>query len=196
MTAEDFLNKLEQRGFVPAEVVATLRQQVQKSIKIVSADAVAKLLVDKGKLTASQAAELLKPPKRPAPRWRLLTISVWRRLDDPFGLAPIDEPGAKSSDRRVRFREGGRARDYGETGGSRSDETGSGCWESSPAVARQKSAAKPQATAANKPAAPAPSGFGGGPLDDLLSDPSLAEGGFASAGGSWGPPRGGARSVR
>ncbi len=68
MSAEEFLNRLEQSGVLAASVIASLRSQVSRSPKPISADQLAKLLVNKGKLDQAQAQQLLAqaPAAQPA----------------------------------------------------------------------------------------------------------------------------------
>ncbi len=186
MTADEFLNVLEQRKLVPTEVIATLRQQVQKSIKIISAEAVAKLLVEKKRLTASQMDELLKGAPGPA---RVADDDFGLApLDDPFGLAPIDEPAPK----KLPGTGGTTAPAAGKSTAAPAKLATSGTQTSTPAGSA-KTAAKPQAGAANKTggAKQAASGIslGAGPLDDMLSDPALADGGLAISGNAASAPR-------
>ncbi len=79
MTADEFLNQLEKRSLLPADVLTSLRQQLGKSLKIREADSIAELLVSKKHLTPAQVEQILKPPQS-APL-----------DDDDFGLAPLDE---------------------------------------------------------------------------------------------------------
>jgi outer membrane protein assembly factor BamB len=182
MTAEEFLELLETRKLVPGETIATLRQQVQKSIKIVPADAVAKLLVEKKRLTAKQAEELLKPPAPAAAAKEDFGLAPLddafglAPMDDPFGLAPIDEPKKTAA-----------AAPAAKTAPATAKPAPAGA-AAKPAAAKSPAAAAPKGVAvpAAKACAAAPkkaaAPLGGGPLDDLLSDPSLADAGLASAG--------------
>lgn len=87
MTATELLDTLEARALLPNEMLANLRQQVSRSVKIVTPESVAKLLVGKGLITAFQAEQLLAVAKPPA-------IDP----DDEMSLAPLDdERGPKST---------------------------------------------------------------------------------------------------
>lgn len=68
MTAVEFLDKLEQQGLLDAKLVSKLRQQVSGARKTVSARKIAKLLIDKGHLTAFQAKKLMDDEARPQPK--------------------------------------------------------------------------------------------------------------------------------
>ena len=61
-TAAELLNELQKRALVPAGVLASLQSQVAKAAKPVAPAAIAKLLVEKGHLTATQAQQLLSAP--------------------------------------------------------------------------------------------------------------------------------------
>jgi outer membrane protein assembly factor BamB len=93
-TADEFLNDLAGRGLVADSILASLRRQVATAKQPVTSAALAKLLVDKGHLTAAQAQAILggggsksgKPAwKTPAPEADLMP------LDD---LTPLDEPAS------------------------------------------------------------------------------------------------------
>ena len=65
-SAADFLNDLAERELVPDNIVASLHRQVTAATKPVSAASIARLLVEKGHLTAVQAERLLGSPLHPA----------------------------------------------------------------------------------------------------------------------------------
>lgn len=90
MTAEQFLQRLEQDRLVKADVLASLRGQVQKSAKPVAAATIAKLLVDKGILTAQQSQSLLTA----APAATAQPAKLSDPLDDLLGFAPLDDDPA------------------------------------------------------------------------------------------------------
>ncbi|QDU28190.1 outer membrane biogenesis protein BamB [Anatilimnocola aggregata] len=117
MTSEVFLQKLEQGGLAPPEIVASLRRQVAAAKQPIVPATIAKLLVDKGHLTPNQAYRLLDAggtasaapkPAAPAPATKPAGASAIQKpaaapvhsssaLDD-LGLAPLDdlpEPPAK-----------------------------------------------------------------------------------------------------
>ena len=74
-TAEDILILLEQRQLVSERMLATLRKKVESASSPVSARKLAKVLLDKGLVTPTQAKQLLKadvprqdkPPAVPPP---------------------------------------------------------------------------------------------------------------------------------
>ena len=70
-TAEVFLDILQKKDVLPGSTLAALRKQVAESKTRIPARHVAKLLIDKGLLTAAMAQHLLggetKPPAKPAP---------------------------------------------------------------------------------------------------------------------------------
>ena len=59
MLADQFLNELEKRGMLEADIIAELRQQVAGMDTKVAPEAIAKLLVTKGHLTRFQATKLV-----------------------------------------------------------------------------------------------------------------------------------------
>ena len=59
MSARDFLNLLEERDLLDATIIADLRRQVDESAKGVSAEIIAKLLVENEHLTRFQATKLV-----------------------------------------------------------------------------------------------------------------------------------------
>jgi hypothetical protein len=85
MTADELINVLEQQGLLPPDAIVTLRQFVERSLKIVTPESLAKLLIDKRWLSPAQAKKLLKetPVKAAAP------------VVDEFDLAPLDEVPVK-----------------------------------------------------------------------------------------------------
>src|ERR1700676_1861853 len=91
MTADEFLDKLQEQALVPADVVASLRQQVANSIRIVSPETLAKLLVDKKRLTHEQAHQLISGRAMKADGDDLLLAP----LDDELRLAPLGDGAQK-----------------------------------------------------------------------------------------------------
>jgi outer membrane protein assembly factor BamB len=87
MTTEDFIDALQRRALLPAEAIASLRQFVRKSLKIVTPESLAKMLVEKERITAQEAEQLLNHTAAPVPA----------RADD-LSLAPIDDPRRKHLD--------------------------------------------------------------------------------------------------
>ncbi|MBM4003961.1 MAG: hypothetical protein FJ295_11860 [Planctomycetes bacterium] len=91
MSADKFLEHLESQGLLEQAAIRGLRKQVAGSRVKVTPEAVAKLLVDGGHLTAFQAKKLLGDFKAP-----VATPSQAARSDD-LGLAPLgDEPAAQA----------------------------------------------------------------------------------------------------
>ena len=189
MTAEEFLELLETRKLVPGETIATLRQQVQKSIKIIPADTVAKLLVEKKRLTAKQAEQLLKPAAAAAPAKDDFGLAPLddafglAPMDDPFALAPLDQPTKKAAAAPAPVAKAAPTAAKNAPAGAAKSAAAKSAAAVAPKVAAAP-AAKGAATAAAPKKVAAP--LGGGPLDDLLSDPSLADAGLVSAGGALG----------
>src|SRR5262245_59230542 len=103
-SAADFLNELTERELVPINILASLKRQVTAATKPVSAATIARLLVEKGHLTAVQAERLLGTPLRsaapaaasPAPVGHnsqpVQSLPETKLLEpDELGLAPLDE---------------------------------------------------------------------------------------------------------
>ena len=86
MTAIRFLQLAEEQGLLDEKVVAQLRKQIQESTKPVSPDQVAKLLVDKQRLTSFQAKQVARQPRGK------------RRRSDPAGVDE-DERRGRGRDR-------------------------------------------------------------------------------------------------
>ena len=59
MSARDFLNLLEERDLLDATIIADLRRQIDEAAKSVSAETIAKLLVENEHLTRFQATKLV-----------------------------------------------------------------------------------------------------------------------------------------
>ncbi len=157
LTAEAFLNALQNKGLVPKNVLADLRKQVLESKTRVSARQVAKLLVDKGMLTSATAQQLLesgaKPPEKPAPAD---TAGQTAAAAQPSGkkAGPASPPAASAKGQPAK-----------------------------PPVQKPSPLAGPSADSGMaslleeelSSLSDGMSSLGGGPLDALLSDPSLAE---------------------
>jgi hypothetical protein len=84
VSAEELIDILEKRALLPEAVIGNLRQFVAKSLKIVTPESLAKLLVERGLLTPFQAKQLFEQsaPAKPAAH------------EDELSLAPIDDPNA------------------------------------------------------------------------------------------------------
>ena len=96
MTAEVFLSELARQNLVPGEIIESLRRQVAKAAKPVAPQTLAKLLVDKGHLTAVQSQRILGTPAaataapaaaKPA---AIAGLEPLAPVDD-LGLTPLDD---------------------------------------------------------------------------------------------------------
>jgi outer membrane protein assembly factor BamB len=98
ISAEEFLAVLEQKDLLPAKMLESLKGQVGRSARPIAADAVAKLLVEKGILTPAMARRLLSTaPKTPGrveqrPRPKPAAGPKKAAQDEDFGLAPLEDP--------------------------------------------------------------------------------------------------------
>ncbi len=143
MTADEFLDKLEQRALVPGDVVASLRQQVAKSLRIVPPESLAKLLVDKKRLTHDQAQQLISGRVAKIEDEELLLAP----LDDELRLAPLnDGPRPKPKASAAPTKAASASTAGGASGGTQQS-TGKS------AAAGAQSATKPNTAAPAKPAA-------------------------------------------
>jgi outer membrane protein assembly factor BamB len=114
LSAEQYLNRLEQQGLLEASVIARLRRQVADAKKPILPETISKLLVDKGQLTAFQAKKLLEEPagaSSPPPAARRAAkedepldlpsqgdeedLGLATTDDDDLGLADDDDEPAK-----------------------------------------------------------------------------------------------------
>ena len=85
LTAEELIDTLERRAMLPAETIGSLRKFVAKSLKIVTPESLAALLVERGRLTAPQAKQLLeRSAARPA-----------APAADELSLVPMDDPASR-----------------------------------------------------------------------------------------------------
>ena len=91
MTAEEFVDQLEQSDLLPREVVEKIRKQIGSARRPLNPQAVAKWLVDKGHLTAFQVKRLL-PEEPPAETQSEQTPPA----EDELGLAPLEEDEPKT----------------------------------------------------------------------------------------------------
>jgi outer membrane protein assembly factor BamB len=92
MTSQQLLELIDQRRLVPSAVVAKLRAQLADPAKRASPKALAKLLVDKGHLTASQAKQLLNEAVPPADSADDLGFAL---IDDEPPPVPATQTAAK-----------------------------------------------------------------------------------------------------
>jgi outer membrane protein assembly factor BamB len=93
MTAEVFLSELARQNLVPGEIIESLRRQVAKAAKPVAPQTLAKLLVEKGHLTAAQGQRILGAAPAPAPATKPAPIAGLEPLAplDDLGLTPLDD---------------------------------------------------------------------------------------------------------
>ena len=147
MTAEVFLSELARQNLVPGEIIESLQRQVAKAAKPVAPQTLAKLLIEKGHLTAAQSQRVLgtTPATPPAPAAAKHSAPAGLQPlgpADDLGLTPLDDLLAPLPDAPA---------------------------PAKPAAAPAKPAAKPAAAPA-KPAAAAPA-KPAAPLDDLSLTP-------------------------
>lgn len=181
MTAEEFIDRLDGRGSLSPDAIASLRQFVAKSLKIVTPESLANLLIEKKWLTAAQAKQLLHvPPPVPA-----------RPVQDEFSLAPLDDEPRKMPTAAPKTTKADKAPAAKPTAAAVKPKAAAkpAATAAKPAAATSASPAKPGKGAAKPP--PKSSGlgsdfglpFGGaGPLDDFFGDSTLGQspGGFDS----------------
>ena len=67
MSAEDFLQRVEQTGLVSEPLLAEMRKRISQSTRRIRPEMLAKLLVDRGELTAAQARKLVSDANNPVP---------------------------------------------------------------------------------------------------------------------------------
>ena len=98
MTADDLLAKLEKGELVAPEVIASLRRQVTAAKEPIAPAVIAKLLVDKGHLTAGQAARLVEQPsasqigQKPASLTDTATSTGTSKITKPVSPSTIQKP--------------------------------------------------------------------------------------------------------
>lgn len=168
MSAEELIDILEKRALLSPAVIGNLRKFVAKSLKIVTPDSLAKLLVERGLLTQVQAKQLFEPAPSKA-----------GAQDDDLSLAPLDDPNALKQAKLVQPPTSkARPAAAGKKPAAKSSAAPIVA-AASPAASAAKAAsapkpAKPAAKPNSKPAAVEKqvetSLFGAGPLDDLLGD--------------------------
>lgn len=109
--AQKFLQKVEETGMVSEPLLAELRRRVADTHRNMRPEMLAKLLVDRGELTAAQARKLvaltIKPPTEPPPAppepEPELTLADEDQPSDPldpddYQLAPVDKPPSSADD--------------------------------------------------------------------------------------------------
>ncbi|MCO6455654.1 MAG: hypothetical protein J5I93_10205, partial [Pirellulaceae bacterium] len=90
MSAEKFLDRLEEQGLLDHKIIGELRSQVAKKPKKVTAEAIAKLLVDSGHLTRFQASKLVSDVSN-GDGGEPATAEAATTIDDELGFAPDEE---------------------------------------------------------------------------------------------------------
>jgi len=70
ISAEQFLDTLQEKDLIPVPLIESLRKQVAAAGKPVSAQSVAKLLIDKGHLTPALANGFYRPNRKSRRRQR------------------------------------------------------------------------------------------------------------------------------
>src|SRR5258706_12495048 len=102
-TGQEFLDHLTAGGLVPPEVIENLRRQVAKAAKPVAAGTVARLLVDRGHLTAAQGERLIGGPLPPAKEAKPAAAAAKTSASsssilglEPIGPDPVVKPVAKA----------------------------------------------------------------------------------------------------
>jgi len=91
MSAEEFLNLLEHSGAVAPNVITNLRAQIARSKQPISGKQLAKLLVDKGRIDAGQAQQLLTQQAASATTMLYDEPSDLSPIEDDSSLTPMDE---------------------------------------------------------------------------------------------------------
>lgn len=91
MSAKDFLNLLEERGLLDPSIIADLRRQVDESTKGVSAETIAKLLVENEHLTRFQATKLVGEATKDIEARRSQRAEELESLNEPDPPAQSDE---------------------------------------------------------------------------------------------------------
>ncbi|HEY2147828.1 MAG TPA: hypothetical protein VGH32_07810, partial [Pirellulales bacterium] len=180
MSAEEFIDILEKRALLSPAVIGNLRQFVAKSLKIVTPESLAKLLVERGLLTQFQAKKLFEPaPSRPAAQDDDLSLAP---LDDPNALKRaklVQQPATKAPPAAVGKRPAAKS-SAAPTAAAASPAAGAAKASSAPKPA--KPVAKPRSKPAALEKQVETSLSGAGPLDDLLGDAvdGTGPGGFDS----------------
>jgi outer membrane protein assembly factor BamB len=170
--AERFVSFLEEKDLLPAEVIAALRHQVQKSTRAADAEAIAQLLVRQGHLTRSMADRLLAQARESHGQTAADKPSTPPTSGDSEELTFAPDRPAKQPELRPA-----------------PPPAAAAAGPAAPTPAKPK----PPAAADKKPAAAPAAPFGGlKPLDSLLSSELLpGEDGFSSldGGGALSAPR-------
>ncbi|MGE0755507.1 MAG: hypothetical protein AB7O38_00735, partial [Pirellulaceae bacterium] len=101
MSAKLFLEVLEKSGLLDRSVTAEIRQQVADSKQKISAESVAKALVEKGHLTKFQATKLIGEVSEAIESARAARAAKKQADDELLDLAPLDmdEEGERGTGR-------------------------------------------------------------------------------------------------
>ena len=158
-SAQKLLDLLHQRRMLPATLIESLRKQVAAAPRPLEAHHIAKLLQQKGKITAYQARELLAATEgRPMEISPVSSEAETKQLvadDDSLGLALVEEDVPKTQRREAKL--------------------------AAMAKPLSEPAKKQPSAKSTAPVAATPSLAGG--IDDLLNDPLLTP----TAAGSYDP---------
>ncbi len=163
MTADELIDVLEKQGLLPPDAIVTLRQFVVRSLKIVTPESLAKLLIDKHWLSPAQAKKLLKeePIKAAAP------------AVDELGLVPEDDLPIRRVGLAAK-----KASDNSKTG---EESVATAATAAAKTNATKPSPSTDKNQSATQPSARAPASTTNGnsspgeiqPADDLFSEPDL-----------------------
>jgi outer membrane protein assembly factor BamB len=210
MTAQEFLDQLQERAWVPGEVIASLRKQVAASAKPVAPETLANLLINKQRLTTAQAKQLLaakaqipQPAAKAQPAAPQLSeedLGLLSLFEEELGLAPLDDEtakpfGASPATKPAQTKVAPAAAPVAKASPAKSA-AGAQATVAKPATVKSATAApaataKPNAPVARTAAKPAPTqapaedpfGLGAfGPTDDLLGAAPSVDGAAAMQG--------------
>ena len=93
MSGLEFLQQLESKGVLDSKVVKAVRSKISRPGKTISANRVAKYLVEKGDLTAAQAERFLKEAQpEPVELMTLSEVDVVEDVEDVVDLTAVPEP--------------------------------------------------------------------------------------------------------
>ncbi|MEC7597009.1 MAG: hypothetical protein VX936_01475, partial [Planctomycetota bacterium] len=93
MSGLEFLQQLESKGVLDSKVVKAVRSKISRPGKTISANRVAKYLVEKGELTAAQAERFLNEAQpEPVELMTLSEVDVVEDVEDVVDLTAVPEP--------------------------------------------------------------------------------------------------------
>ncbi|MEC9189733.1 MAG: hypothetical protein VX520_10995, partial [Planctomycetota bacterium] len=93
MSGLEFLQQLESKGVLDSKVVKAVRSKISRPGKTISANRVAKYLVEKGELTAAQAERFLNEAQpEPVEMMTLSEVDVVDDVEDVVDLTAVPEP--------------------------------------------------------------------------------------------------------